>query len=91
MTFECVNDARLSFNRFCSQLEACELATLTVIATLSLVTMWRLVSSVCCTDQTVWKLAKSRGFRLLIKLPVIRGIAGKEIAKTVRLLLSQID
>lgn len=54
------------------------------MATLTLMTSFRLAAGLCSSDDSVWKRVKSNAFRLLIKLPIIRGIAGKEIAKTVR-------
>lgn len=83
MTFAWINDARLGFNRFASHLQAYELAALTVIVTLSVMVACRWLSCVCASDQTVWQMVKSSAFRVLIRLPVIRGIASKEITKAV--------
>lgn len=79
-----MNDVRLDFNQFCSRLEAYELTGLTVILTLLLVSAFRLVTRICSSDESAWKRLKSNSFRLLIKLPIIRSIASREIAKTVR-------
>ena len=79
---------RTLFNQYCfNHFEPYQLVLLSVILTYVLVQAVQTVVDATNTEESCWKILKTKLFRGLIRIPLIKGYADSELNKTVRWLM----
>lgn len=84
IAFDFLRAQKEAFNNFTkSTFEPYQLVLLTVVTTVTILLLKRVLCHILSPEESLWKKTKRISFRLLIKLPVISSIAQKQIDKNV--------